>query len=172
MSHITPSHMHYIITKHRIEKVKIVMLGHLYSGKSVLVTRFVKDEFFEEYDPTIEQVYEKQMQLNSQQSCLIHILDVSGDELFSSLQERWFCESHCVIISYYINELLCMESVIKPFLSLIHRIDENILIIVAGTKTNLRHDFPNYKHNLDFSVKFCQQNNICYIETSAKDKLM
>ena len=48
----------------KIEEYKIVVLGGGGVGKSALTIRLVSDDFLEEYDPTIEDSYRKQTELD------------------------------------------------------------------------------------------------------------
>ena len=56
---------------------KIVVLGSGGVGKSALTVQFVQGIFVEKYDPTIEDCYRKQVEINGQQ-CMLEILDTAG----------------------------------------------------------------------------------------------
>ncbi|KAG5846151.1 hypothetical protein ANANG_G00146760 [Anguilla anguilla] len=46
-------------------------------GKSALTVQFVQGIFVEKYDPTIEDSYRKQVEVDAQQ-CMLEILDTAG----------------------------------------------------------------------------------------------
>ena len=46
-------------------------------GKSALTVQFVQGIFVEKYDPTIEDSYRKQVEVDGQQ-CMLEILDTAG----------------------------------------------------------------------------------------------
>jgi small GTP-binding protein len=56
---------------------KLVVLGSGGVGKSALTVQFVQDIFVEKYDPTIEDKYRKQVEIDGQ-SCVLEILDTAG----------------------------------------------------------------------------------------------
>ena len=61
-------------------------------GKSALTIQLIQNHFVDEYDPTIEDCYRKQVDINGQQ-CMLEILDTAGTvfktNLFKNLT-TWF----------------------------------------------------------------------------------
>ena len=47
-----------------MEPLKVIVLGWAGVGKSSLSLRFIKNEFPEEYEPTIENTYSKSVEVN------------------------------------------------------------------------------------------------------------
>lgn len=64
-------------TQRRMREYKIVVLGSGGVGKSALTVQFVQGIFVEKYDPTIEDSYRKQVEVDGQQ-CMLEILDTAG----------------------------------------------------------------------------------------------
>lgn len=60
-----------------MREYKIVVLGSGGVGKSALTVQFVQGVFVEKYDPTIEDSYRKQVEVDGQQ-CMLEILDTAG----------------------------------------------------------------------------------------------
>ena len=60
-----------------MREYKIVVLGSGGGGKSALTVQFVQGIFVEKYDPTIEDSYRKQVEVDGQQ-CMLEILDTAG----------------------------------------------------------------------------------------------
>lgn len=60
-----------------MREYKIVVLGSGGVGKSALTVQFVQGIFVEKYDPTIEDSYRKQVEVDGQQ-CMLEILDTAG----------------------------------------------------------------------------------------------
>merc|ERR1711922_42611 len=58
------------------------VLGSGGVGKSALTVQFVQGIFVEKYDPTIEDSYRKQVEVDGQQ-CMLEILDTAGTEQFT-----------------------------------------------------------------------------------------
>lgn len=65
----------------RMREYKIVVLGSGGVGKSALTVQFVQGIFVEKYDPTIEDSYRKQVEVDGQQ-CMLEILDTAGTVRF------------------------------------------------------------------------------------------
>lgn len=65
-----------------MREYKIVVLGSGGVGKSALTVQFVQGIFVEKYDPTIEDSYRKQVEVDGQQ-CMLEILDTAGTVSFS-----------------------------------------------------------------------------------------
>nr|CAD7266049.1 unnamed protein product [Timema shepardi] len=62
-----------------MREYKIVVLGSGGVGKSALTVQFVQGIFVEKYDPTIEDSYRKQVEVDGQQ-CMLEILDTAGTD--------------------------------------------------------------------------------------------
>ncbi|XP_072407649.1 ras-related protein Rap-1b isoform X2 [Chiloscyllium punctatum] len=60
-----------------MREYKLVVLGSGGVGKSALTVQFVQGIFVEKYDPTIEDSYRKQVEVDGQQ-CMLEILDTAG----------------------------------------------------------------------------------------------
>jgi GTPase KRas protein len=62
----------------------------------------VQNVFAEEYDPTIEDSYRKQVVVNDQ-VCLLDILDTAGREDYSAMHEQWIRTGDAFYIIYSIT---------------------------------------------------------------------
>lgn len=78
-----------------MREYKIVVLGSGGVGKSALTVQFVQGIFVEKYDPTIEDSYRKQVEVDGQQ-CMLEILDTAGTV---GLSESFFIYVTLCIIS-------------------------------------------------------------------------
>ncbi|KAJ8298711.1 hypothetical protein KUTeg_022771 [Tegillarca granosa] len=61
---------------------KLVVVGAGGVGKSALTIQLIQNHFVEEYDPTIEDSYRKQVVIDGE-TCLLDILDTAGQEEYS-----------------------------------------------------------------------------------------
>lgn len=67
-----------------MKELKIVVMGSGSVGNTVLTLRFVSGKFFDSYDPTIEDYYRKQIELE-QSIVTLEILDTTGVSQFGLL---------------------------------------------------------------------------------------
>jgi len=89
---------------------KIVVLGGGGVGKSALTIRLVTDNFLDDYDPTIEDSYRKQVTIDSE-GALLDILDTAGQEEFSSMQDQWMREGKGFLLVYTITSRTTFDEV-------------------------------------------------------------
>lgn len=81
---------------------KIAVLGSGGVGKSALTIRLVTDTFLDEYDPTIEDSYRKQIDIDGE-AAVLDILDTAGQSEFSSMQDQWIRHGEGFLLVYSIT---------------------------------------------------------------------
>jgi small GTP-binding protein len=86
-----------------MEAIRLVMLGSGGVGKSALTIRLITDNFLEEYDPTIEDSYQKNVNIDGQPA-LIEVLDTAGQEEYSSMQDQWMRDGQAFLLIYSITD--------------------------------------------------------------------
>lgn len=84
----------------------ILVLGSGGVGKSALTVQFVQGIFVEKYDPTIEDSYRKQVEVEGQQ-CMLEILDTAGTVSVDGGIEKHFMSLMNLLDSYRNNLLQC-----------------------------------------------------------------
>merc|ERR1719410_362879 len=70
------------------EQISISVMGAGAVGKSALTLRFIQGQFVANYDPTIEDAYRKQIDVDGNQ-LLLDVLDTAGQEDFECLRTQW-----------------------------------------------------------------------------------
>lgn len=92
----------------QIEQVKLIkfsfhqVLGSGGVGKSALTVQFVQGIFVEKYDPTIEDSYRKQVEVDGQQ-CMLEILDTAGTEQFTAMRDLYMKNGQGFVLAYSIT---------------------------------------------------------------------
>lgn len=77
------------------QEYKLVVVGGGGVGKSALTIQFIQGQFVDEYDPTIEDSYRKQVVIDNQVA-LLDVLDTAGQEEYSAMREQVYL-SNCSI---------------------------------------------------------------------------
>ena len=67
---------------------KLVIVGGGGVGKSALTIQLIQNHFIDEYDPTIEDSYRKQVTIDDE-TCLLDILDTAGQEEYSAMRDQY-----------------------------------------------------------------------------------
>ncbi|KAL4492397.1 hypothetical protein ABPG72_005532 [Tetrahymena utriculariae] len=154
------------------DAVKIVVLGQGGVGKTCMILRLRNDDFDENYVPTLQDTYHKNLVVDGLVTQL-EILDTAGQEDYEVLRDMWIRNGQCFILMYSINNQESFEDV----KSLVKRIEMvkcinqktfqemNIQIIIVGSKLDLDNE-RQVKREL--AENFAKQHNLLFKETSAK----
>uniref|UniRef100_A0A8D2KI69 Small monomeric GTPase n=1 Tax=Urocitellus parryii TaxID=9999 RepID=A0A8D2KI69_UROPR len=87
-----------------MREYKLVVLGSGGVGKSALTVQFVQGIFVEKYDPTVEDSYRKQVEVDAQQ-CMLEILDTAGTEQFTAMRDLYMKNGQGFALVYSITKL-------------------------------------------------------------------
>lgn len=98
----------------------MVVLGSGGVGKSALTVQFVTGTFIEKYDPTIEDFYRKEIEVDSSPSVL-EILDTAGTEQFASMRDLYIKNGQGFILVYSLVNQQSFQD-IKPMRDQIIRV--------------------------------------------------
>jgi len=85
-----------------MREFKVVVLGSGGVGKSALTVQFVTGCFMEKYDPTIEDFYRKEIEVDGSPSVL-EILDTAGTEQFASMRDLYIRNGQGFVIVYSVT---------------------------------------------------------------------
>jgi len=88
------------------------------------------NHFVETYDPTIEDSYRKQVQIDNQ-SCMLEVLDTAGQEEYIALRDQWIRDGEGFVLVYSISSRSSFTR-IKKFYDQIQRVKESA---AAGSPT-------------------------------------
>ncbi|XP_020761065.1 ras-related protein Rap-2a isoform X2 [Odocoileus virginianus] len=111
-----------------MREYKVVVLGSGGVGKSALTVQFVTGTFIEKYDPTIEDFYRKEIEVDSSPSVL-EILDTAGTEQFASMRDLYIKNGQGFILVYSLVNQQSFQD-IKPMRDQIIRVKRIILILL------------------------------------------
>ncbi|KAF1979468.1 GTPase NRas precursor [Bimuria novae-zelandiae CBS 107.79] len=104
---------------------KLVVLGDGGVGKTALTIQLCLNHFVETYDPTIEDSYRKQVQIDGQ-SCMLEVLDTAGQEEYIALRDQWIRDGEGFVLVYSISSRSSFAR-IQRFHNQIQRVKESSL---------------------------------------------
>ncbi|MCJ1268600.1 Ras- protein rsr1 [Lobaria immixta] len=144
----------------------IVVLGAGGVGKSCLTAQFVQNVWIESYDPTIEDSYRKQIEVDGRQ-CILEILDTAGTEQFTAMRELYMKSGQGFLLVFSITSLSSLSE-LHELRDQIVRIkdDPGVPLVIVGNKSDLEEDRAVTRARA-FSVSQ-GWGNAPYYETSAR----
>lgn len=147
--------------------LKVVFLGDTSVGKSCLAVRFVRNEFFEFQEPTIGAAFlGKNINLNDKRY-KFEIWDTAGQERYRSLAPMYYRGAKAAVIVYDITDEDTFKGA-KTWVSEIKKKSNNCFILLVGNKVDLTN---NRKVDINMVKNYVDDNNIIYMESSAKTGL-
>ena len=146
---------------------KVVVLGSGGVGKSALTIRFVTDNFLEDYDPTIEDSYRKQISVD-EECARLDILDTAGQEEYSSMQDQWIRDGKGFLLVYAINQKSSFEEIHMIRDKILRSKDEDsVPIVLVGNKCDLADE---REVSQDEAKELASSWGCKWIEASAREK--
>lgn len=120
-----------------MREYKVVVLGSGGVGKSALTVKFVLGRFVERYDPTIEDFYRKEIQVDGAPS-MLEILDTAGTEQFASMRDLYIKNGHGFIVVYSITSTQTFQD-IRTMKEQILRVKGRLQVplLLVGNKVDL-----------------------------------
>ncbi|VDP21024.1 unnamed protein product, partial [Onchocerca flexuosa] len=119
--------------------IQVVVLGSGGVGKSALTVQFVSNTFIEKYDPTIEDFYRKEIEVDGH-PCVLEILDTAGTEQFASMRDLYIKNGQGFVVVYSITSQQTFHD-IKTMREQIIRVKgtDQVPILLVGNKCDLIH---------------------------------
>ncbi len=120
-----------------MREYKVVVLGSGGVGKSALTVQFVSGTFVEKYDPTIEDFYRKEIDVDGSPAVL-EILDTAGTEQFASMRDLYIKNGQGFMLVYSIINAQTFIDV-QPLRDQIARVKGSGMspIILVGNKCDM-----------------------------------
>ncbi|KAL3705889.1 Ras- protein rsr1 [Talaromyces marneffei ATCC 18224] len=117
----------------------IVVLGAGGVGKSCLTAQFVQNVWIESYDPTIEDSYRKQIEVDGRQ-CILEILDTAGTEQFTQ-RELYMKQGQGFLLVFSITSMSSLHELSEIREQIIRiKDDDKVPIVIVGNKSDLEED--------------------------------
>ncbi|VEL20276.1 unnamed protein product [Protopolystoma xenopodis] len=88
---------------HSMPRYKIVVLGDGGVGKSALTIQYFQHMFLEDHDPTIEDSYIQNEEIDNEW-CILDVLDTAGQDEFSAMREQYMRKGLGFIFVYSVTD--------------------------------------------------------------------
>jgi GTPase KRas protein len=147
---------------------KLVVVGGGGVGKSALTIQLIQNHFIDEYDPTIEDSYRKQVTIDEETS-LLDILDTAGQEEYSAMRDQYMRTGEGFLCVYAITSRSSFDE-ISAFREQILRVkdEDHVPMVLVGNKCDLEEErqVPTAEGS-DLAKSF----GCPFIESSAKQRI-
>ncbi|SOV81051.1 secretory complex protein 61 alpha [Plasmodium sp. gorilla clade G3] len=145
-------------------KVKIVLLGDSGVGKSSIALYLCHGRFSEKHQVTIGAAFlHHNIELKNGATMKLHIWDTGGQERFRSMAPLYYRDAYGAVVVYDSNNVESFDSLKYWINEIKSNGPRNCCIMVVANKK----DLPK-KLNSEMVMKFCEQENVSFIECSAK----
>jgi len=145
---------------------KVVLIGDSGVGKSNLLSRFTRNEFNLDSKSTIGVEFATRSIQVDAKTIKAQIWDTAGQERYRAITSAYYRGAVGALLVYDISKHQTYENVTRWLKELRDHADSNIVIMLVGNKSDLRHlrAVPTEE-----AKQFASENNLSFIETSALD---
>ncbi|KAF9291008.1 hypothetical protein BGZ68_005429 [Mortierella alpina] len=145
-------------------KLSIVVVGDGAVGKSAMTLRFLRDQFHDEYDPTIEDSYCKHITVDGQ-DYILDLIDTSGQfEYRSHWYDSFMSSADGFICVYSIASLGSFRELVDYRDQIWRAKDsEHVPIMMVGNKCDLADDGER-RVGTNAVARFAQRSNSLFLE--------
>eukprot|EP00732_Lithocolla_globosa_P002664 Lithocolla_globosa_v1_NODE_1829_length_2311_cov_5.136525.p2 type:complete len:194 gc:universal NODE_1829_length_2311_cov_5.136525:1685-2266(+) len=148
----------------------VVVVGAGGVGKSCITIRFLKNEFFHEYDPTIEENYQKKVTLKEGYEATLNVVDTAGQQEYSSLRDQHLRTGEGFLLVYAVNDEPSFAEVQELHAAVVMvREDEKSAFVICANKC----DLPKADHKVpeEEGQKFADKIGAKFLSTSALENI-
>jgi len=110
-------------------------------GKSAITLQLMQNRFIEGHDPTIEDSYQKYINVDGK-PCRLDILDTAGQEEFKTMRPQYMRQGQGYILVYSVTDKASFEKT-REFYDEVSRAKggkENVVLVLVGNKCDLKED--------------------------------
>ena len=144
---------------------RVMMVGDMGVGKTSILERYSEDTFTEAQKATLKLDIVGKMMMVGDKSIKLQIWDTVGCEAFRSLTQAYYRSASAIVLVYDVTNLRSFQH-LSQWISDIDRLGpDNLLRVLVGNKS----DMEQRVVTSDMAAAFCQQHDIIYLETSAKN---
>jgi len=147
---------------------KLVLVGLGGVGKSCITIQFISQRFIEDYDPTLEDSYRKQVTVDGNE-CLLDIYDTAGQEDFSAVRDQYMRTGDGFLCVYSVTHYASFVEVSALHDHILRVKDsEQVPFVLVGNKCDLEESREVSKEK---GSELAHKLKCKFLETSAKDRV-
>ena len=147
--------------------IKLLIVGDTGVGKSNFIYRYTKEQFSDNSLSSVGfESNSKEIEITDKK-VIVQLWDSAGEEKFKSITKNLFSRVQGIIIVYDITNKQSFLN-IPNWIKLIKEENDNIPYTLAGNKCDLKRERVVQEEE---GEKFSQDNNIDFLETSAKQNI-
>ncbi|XP_024397005.1 ras-related protein YPTC6 [Physcomitrium patens] len=143
---------------------KVVLIGDSGVGKSNLLSRFTRNEFCLESKSTIGVEFATRSIQVDGKTIKAQIWDTAGQERYRAITSAYYRGAVGALLVYDITKHVTYENVERWLKELRDHADSNIVIMLVGNKSDLKH---LRGVSTDDAQAFSEKEGLSFIETSA-----
>ncbi|XP_058771855.1 ras-related protein RABA2a isoform X2 [Vicia villosa] len=143
---------------------KVVLIGDSGVGKSNLLSRFTRNEFCLESKSTIGVEFATRTLQVEGRTVKSQIWDTAGQERYRAITSAYYRGALGALLVYDVTKPTTFENVSRWLKELRDHADANIVIMLIGNKTDLKH---LRAVNTEDAQSYAEREGLSFIETSA-----
>ena len=146
---------------------KLVVFGTPGVGKSCLTIQLAHNYFVDDYDPTIENNYRKQVTIDSE-PCLLDIFESASDEGYAAMRDGIVSWGQGYFFTYSVTSRRSFAGLRDFYDHVVVRKGPDAPLVLVGNKCDLKEDRQvSVVEGQDLAISW----GCPYFETSAKDNI-
>jgi len=146
---------------------KLVLVGVGGVGKSCITIQFISNHFVEDYNPTLEDSYRKQVSIDGNE-CILDIFDTAGQEDFAAVRDQYMRTGDGFICVYSITQQSTFDEAVALHDHILRVKDaDKVPFVLVGNKCDKEdeREVPTEK-----GQNFASELGCPFLEASAKNR--
>ena len=148
--------------------VKIVLIGDSSVGKTNILSRYNKNEFISDSNPTLGVAFATKLLISNNKRIRLQIWDTAGQEKYKSITNSYYINAKGALIVYDITKKSSYINLERWVNDIRELAGKDVNLIIVGNKSDLS---ESREVEFEEAVKKAKLLKADYIETSAKDNI-